>query len=87
MIANERQTELEMLRAEIAQLKKEREEKVLSVPEEAQPTEDGDDASLDLKDQLQGLVDTLEIELKDTNPMTLLIVFALGILFGRLFPR
>jgi len=87
MVTSERQTELEMLRAEVAALKKEREEKVLTVPEEeAQPIEDGDD-SPDLKDQLQELVDALEVELKDTNPMTLLIVFALGILLGRLLPR
>ncbi len=41
----------------------------------------------DLNSQLTDLVEVLEQELKDTNPMTLLIVFALGILVGRLLPR
>ena len=41
----------------------------------------------DLNSQLTELVEVLEQELKDTNPMTLLIVFALGILIGRLLPR
>lgn len=41
----------------------------------------------DLSSQLQEFVTALEEEIKDTNPMTLLVVFALGILIGRLLPR
>ncbi len=37
--------------------------------------------------QLQELVDALEDELKETNPLTILVVFAIGILIGRLLPR
>ncbi len=41
----------------------------------------------DLSAQLQELVDGMGRELKDTNPITLLAVFAIGIFVGRLLPR
>ena len=41
----------------------------------------------DLSFQIQELVDALEEEIKDTNPMTMLVVFAFGILIGRFLPR
>jgi hypothetical protein len=41
----------------------------------------------DLSAQFQELTDALSKELKETNPITLLAVFALGIFMGRLLPR
>lgn len=41
----------------------------------------------DLSTQFQELLDGLNRELKDSNPITLLAVFGLGILFGRLLSR
>jgi len=41
----------------------------------------------DVSSQLKELVDALEQDLENTNPLTLLIIFALGILVGRLLPR
>ena len=46
--------------------------------------EDNED---ELSFQIQELVDALEEEIKDTNPMTMLVVFAFGILIGRFLPR
>ena len=37
--------------------------------------------------ELQDLVDAIDKELKDTNPVTLLVVFALGAFVGRMLPR
>ena len=41
----------------------------------------------DLSAQVKELMDTLDKELKDTNPVILLGVFALGVFIGRLLPR
>ena len=41
----------------------------------------------DFSSHIQELVDALEQELKETNPMTVLVIFALGILIGRILPR
>jgi hypothetical protein len=41
----------------------------------------------DLSTQLQEFIDGMGRELKETNPVTLLAVFALGVLMGRLLPR
>lgn len=37
--------------------------------------------------QIQDFVTALEEEIKDANPMTMLVVFALGVLIGRLLPK
>ncbi len=37
--------------------------------------------------QLQEFIATLEEEIKDTKPMTILGIFALGVLAGRLLPK
>ena len=39
---------------------------------------------LDLAGQFRNLLDSLDKDIKDTKPSTLLIVFALGVLIGRL---
>ena len=41
----------------------------------------------DLASQLQELMDVLNKEIKDSNPTTMLVVFSLGVLVGRLLPR
>ena len=41
----------------------------------------------ELEKQVQEFVDALDAEIKTTNPMTVLVVFALGIVIGRLLPR
>ncbi len=41
----------------------------------------------DLSSQFQELIDTIDQELKDASPVTVLVVFALGVLVGRLLPR
>jgi chromosome segregation ATPase len=45
------------------------------------------DSEDDLSFQIQELVDALEEEIKGTNPVTMLVVFAFGILIGRFLPR
>lgn len=41
----------------------------------------------DAEDQVQEFIAALEEEINDTNPMTMLVVFALGVLVGRLLPK
>ncbi len=41
----------------------------------------------DLEHQFQELIDTIDTELKEASPITVLAVFAVGILVGRLLPR
>lgn len=41
----------------------------------------------ELSGQFQELMEQIDQELKESNPTTLLAVFALGILVGRLLPR
>ena len=51
----------------------------------------GDDADsghdADLAGHFQELMEVLNKEIKDSNPTTLLVVFSLGVLVGRLLPR
>jgi superfamily II helicase len=41
----------------------------------------------DLSSQFKELIDTIDEELKEASPVTVLAVFALGVLVGRLLPR
>ena len=41
----------------------------------------------DVEDQIRDFVNALDQEIKSTNPMTVLVVFSLGVLIGRLLPR
>lgn len=41
----------------------------------------------DIEEHLLEFIDTLEEEFKDINPMSMLVVFLLGLLMGRLLPR
>ena len=41
----------------------------------------------DLASQFEELMEILDKEIKDSNPTTMLVVFSLGVLVGRLLPR
>lgn len=41
----------------------------------------------DLASLFQELMEVLDNEIKDSNPTTMLVVFSLGVLVGRLLPR
>ena len=47
---------------------------------------EGEDTQ-DAEEQIRVFVSALEEEIKSTNPMTVLVVFSLGVLIGRLLPR
>lgn len=51
------------------------------------PDQDSYGSKMDFEKQIQEFIDALEEEIKDTNPMTVLVIFALGVLIGRLLPR
>ncbi len=92
--------EMELLREQLTALQREREEtgaenkdektaEPTSTPQEAAPDlndllQDVGEDSLDLAGQVGRLLDSLDKDTKDTKPSTLLIVFALGVLIGRL---
>lgn len=46
-----------------------------------------DEVTSEIAAQFQELVNTLDKELSNTNPITLLAVFSLGIFIGRILPR
>lgn len=95
--------ELEALRAQLEALKraeKEREQEKSSPAGSAggdNPPADGEGVvsgnpetepeSSELLAQFRELLDSLDEELKESNPTTLLAVFTLGIVVGRLLPR
>lgn len=102
MASDQIKQELEALRAQLDELRREREHQPM--PEAHAEADAGIDASgevgdeipkeaveqaigPDLMDQFKGLLDNLDEELKEVNPTTLLAVFALGIVIGRLLPR
>ncbi len=41
----------------------------------------------DAEEKIREFVSALEQEIKSTNPMSVLVVFSLGVLIGRLLPR
>lgn len=65
-----------------------------SAPRDAGATESSEEqagstktGAADLTSQFQELIDTIDEELKAASPVTVLVVFALGVLVGRLLPR
>lgn len=67
-------------------------------PSEQSTISDSDTASIqralagkmgigDAEAQIQEFMTALEEDIKDTKPMTMLVVFALGVLIGRLLPK
>mgnify|MGYP000541339050 CR=1 FL=1 len=83
--------EVEMLRAQRDAAEAEPEESKTSDAEfDSEPTsqrESDQYTAADLTSELQVLVEAIDKELKDTNPVTLLVVFALGAFVGRMLPR
>ena len=55
-----------------------------STKAEAESTEQ---ETMNISSQFQELIDTIDQELKEASPVTVLVVFALGVLVGRLLPR
>lgn len=93
------QAEIELLRKQLNALQSERESASASTeskkdeqdavkPESATALDEilseVDMDKLDLAAQFRELLDSLDKDIKDTKPSTLLIVFALGVLIGRL---
>lgn len=99
MASNDLNMEIEMLRKQLDALQKARdaaEKREEAVQPEA-PTErtesadaledilkDVESGKLDLAGKIRGLLDTIDKDLEQSKPSTLLIVFALGVLIGRL---
>lgn len=93
------QLEIELLQAQLDEIKNKREaEPAEPEPEIEEPTVESsttgtssaesaaDDESMteDLLVQFREMLDSIDKDIKDTKPSTLLIVFALGVLVGRL---
>jgi len=93
------QLEIELLQTQLDEIKNKREaEPAEPEPEIEEPTVDSsttgtssaesaaDDESIaeDLLVQFREMLDSIDKDIKDTKPSTLLIVFALGVLVGRL---
>ena len=73
-------------KTEKARVEKEQEEEQAAEAEQAvaaAQAADGD-VSHELIDQFRDLLDSIDKDIKDAKPTTLLIIFALGILVGRL---
>lgn len=93
------QNELEKLRTQVAELTQARDIESANIKssDEIQShdsTEEKellnheiDRSKIDTEQQIQELIDALEVEIKDTNPVTMLIIFTLGVLLGRFLPR
>ena len=89
MSDSETNRELEQLRAEVAALKASKQEKPVTeeTPEpesNAEPEQNPSSEPEDVDGQLSELKELLETELRDLPTVTTLLVFCLGILFGRL---
>ena len=99
MANNDTQKEIAMLREQLEAMKKEREiqQEVEDTPEAEEITENkpasvagettetiSDKDTEDIVEQFKELLKTIDEDIKETKPTTLLIVFALGVLVGRL---
>ena len=93
------QLEIELLQAQLNDMKNKREnEPAEPDPEKedppvdssakgassAEPAADDESIAEDLLVQFREMLDSIDKDIKDTKPSTLLIVFALGVLVGRL---
>jgi len=93
------QLEIELLQTQLNEIKNKREAESSepepekeAPPADSSPTSDSsagsaaDDETIteDLLDQFREMLDSFDEDIKDTKPSTLLIVFALGVLVGRL---
>ncbi len=111
MANDQHESEIEILRAQIAELTAARKNEKNSSEEKTRSQESSVDSSgtevfsdstsvitndisdsekddeNDLEHQFQELIETIDTELKEASPVTVLAVFAVGILVGRLLPR
>lgn len=103
MLKTEMLKEIEGLRAQLDQLKaqSEKEKKQQSsdnaadqddertdTQENAQEsTEDDQREDVDISLKIQQLIKTVDEELKEASPITVLVVFAVGVFMGRLLPK
>lgn len=90
------QSEIEILRKQLEEFKREREsQQAAATPETGEQPEAAPESisvsganepggSEELIAQFRDLLDSIDKDIKDTKPTTLLIVFALGVLVGRL---
>jgi hypothetical protein len=86
------QSEIEILRKQLEEFKREREsQQAAATPETGEQPEsvsvsgaNEPSGSEELIAQFRDLLDSIDKDIKDTKPTTLLIVFALGVLVGRL---
>ena len=93
------QLEIELLRAQLDEIKRDREPEPEKSTEEIEEqaagqaesestnTDNSSADNLDAEDlvsQFKDILESIDKDIKDTKPSTLLIVFALGVLVGRL---
>lgn len=88
--------EIELLHKQLEEMKKEREiQQAAATPETEEPPEAATDSvsasgtatadsTEDLIAQFKDLLESIDKDIKDAKPTTLLVVFALGVLVGRL---
>jgi hypothetical protein len=95
--------QMEELKAQLETLQRQREaDEASRSPAESAPQPDGEPTHKpegpdtesreafdegDLVGQLHELLDALDRDIRESNPTTLLAVFAFGVLFGRMMPR
>lgn len=96
MANDDLKNEIDLLRKQLEEMKKEREaEQAAATPETEEPPDVVPDSvsasgaaaadhSEDLIAQFKDLLESIDKDIKDTKPTTLLAVFALGVLVGRL---
>ena len=88
------QQELEMLRAEVEILRQDKEKEVAEQQESGEQEQSSSRRAVDLRekaemieeearDQLQELLATLKKDYEDISPVTAVLLFALGVAFGR----
>lgn len=96
MAINSNQQEIELLRKQLEKMKREREAEQAAAAKKAEESTEtaaapdsgsdtaADDSTEDLVAQFKDLLESIDKDIKDTKPSTLLIVFALGVIVGRL---
>lgn len=96
MANDDLKNEIKLLHKQLEEMKKEREaeqaaaapgtgEQPEAAPESVSASETGAaDGAENLIEQFKALLESIDQDIKDTKPTTLLVVFALGVLVGRL---
>jgi uncharacterized membrane protein YdfJ with MMPL/SSD domain len=97
MATDEKRNEVEELRAQLAELREKQKQQsqdrvtpnATAAQADTQETDPDASPSLgeDLANQFRTLLDSFEADIKEANPLTVLVIFLFGFLFGRLLPR